>query len=273
MSRTWAAVLLAGALALGFAGCGEELPSRPETPSFSMEVWEAQRPKIALSLSEPDVVDTTFTHDDTGLAIARLLGRELIVYPRYARDLRGGYQERPAEYLLLTALLNTDGTTLGITPGANTAEARQVAQALDGGDGPGQFITREQVEYAARELFGEETELEHQSTPAGAPEGEQFRYDSEYGVYAYPDKQPIWYLPVLLDLWDVSFNTKQAEIIFVRYADSEQNSFWGPGTEPIARWEIEEYANYHTEEFQRYTVTLKEMFGEWNIEEILPSGE
>ena len=271
MKRTLTALLLAGSLLLGLTGCGEEIPSRPEAPSFSMEVWEAQRPKIALSLTEPDVVDTTFTHDETGLAIARLLGQELIVYPRYARDLRGGYTDLPMEYLLLTALLNTDGTTPGITQGANTAEAAQVADRLAAKGGQRQFITREQAEYAARELFGEETSLEHQSVPAGSPEAEQFRYDADYGIYAYPEKQPIWYLPVLLDLWDVSFNTKQAEIIFVRYADSEQNSFWGSGTEPIARWEIEEYANYHTDEFQRYTVTLKEMFGEWNIEEILPS--
>lgn len=100
---------------------------------------------------------------------------------------------------------------------------------------------------------------------------EQYRYYEEYGVYAYPEKQPIWYLPVLLDLWDVSFNTKEAQIVFVRYADSEQNSFWGPGTEPIARWDIEEYANYNIDQYQSYTVTLKEMFGEWDIEEVLPS--
>lgn len=67
----------------------------------------------------------------------------------------------------------------------------------------------------------------------GADPREQYRYYEEYGVYAYPEKQPIWYLPVLLDLWDVSFNTKEAQIVFVRYADSEQNSFWGPGTDPL----------------------------------------
>ena len=76
---------------------------------------------------------------------------------------------------------------------------------------------------------------------------------------------------MLLDLWDVSFNTKEAQIVFVRYADSEQNSFWGPGTEPIARWDIEEHANYNIDPYQSYTVTLKEMFGEWDIEEVLPS--
>lgn len=134
-----------------------------------------------------------------------------------------------------------------------------------------QFITKEQVEYAARELFGEEVELTHQSVPVGADPREQYRYYEEYGVYAYPEKQPIWYLPVLLDLWDVSFNTKEAQIVFVRYADSEQNSFWGPGTEPIARWDIEEHANYNIDQYQSYTVTLKEMFGEWDIEEVLPS--
>lgn len=105
----------------------------------------------------------------------------------------------------------------------------------------------------------------------GADPREQYRYYEEYGVYAYPEKQPIWYLPVLLDLWDVSFNTKEAQIVFVRYADSEQNSFWGPGTEPIARWDIEEHANYNIDQYQSYTVTLKEMFGEWDIVEVLPS--
>ena len=216
-------------------------------------------------------MDTTFTHDDTGLAIARLLGQELIVYPRYARDLRKGYTDLPEEYLLLTALLGTDGATPGITQGANTTEAQYVAKQLAGETGRRQFITKEQVEYAARELFGEEVELTHQSVPVDADPREQYRYYEEYSVYAYPEKQPIWYLPVLLDLWDVSFNTKEAQIVFVRYADSEQNSFWGPGTEPIARWDIEEYANYNIDQYQSYTVTLKEMFGEWDIEEILPS--
>ena len=168
-------------------------------------------------------------------------------------------------------LLGTDGTTPGITQGANTTEAQYVAKQLAGETGRRQFITKEQVEYAARELFGEEVELTHQSVPVGADPREQYRYYEEYGVYAYPEKQPIWYLPVLLDLWDVSFNTKEAQIVFVRYADSEQNSFWGPGTEPIARWDIEEHANYNIDQYQSYTVTLKEMFGEWDIEEILPS--
>ena len=107
MGKRLMAVLLAAALCLGLAGCGngEEASSRPEEAAFSAEIWEAKRPKIALSLTEPDIVDTTFTHDDTGLAIARLLGQELIVYPRYARDLRKGYTDLPEEYLLLTALL------------------------------------------------------------------------------------------------------------------------------------------------------------------------
>ena len=93
MGKRLMAALLAAALCLGLAGCGngEEASSRPEEAAFSAEIWEAKRPKIALSLTEPDIVDTTFTHDDTGLTIARLLGQELIVYPRYARDLRKGY--------------------------------------------------------------------------------------------------------------------------------------------------------------------------------------
>ena len=104
MGKRLMAVLLAAALCLGLAGCGngEEASSRPEEAAFSAEIWETKRPKIALSLTEPDIVDTTFTHDDTGLAIARLLGQELIVYPRYARDLRKGYIDLPEEYLLLT---------------------------------------------------------------------------------------------------------------------------------------------------------------------------
>lgn len=274
MGRRLMAILMAAALCVGLAGCGkeEEIPSRPEEAAFSAEIWEAGRPKIALTLTEPDIVDTTFTHDETGLDIARLLGQELIVYPRYSRELRKGYTDLPAEYMLLTALLNTDGTTLGITQGANTAEARYVAGQIAGETGRRQFITKEQVEYAARALFGEEVELTHQSVPAGADVREQYRYYEEYGVYAYPEKQPIWYLPVLLDLYDVSFNTKEAQIVFVRYADSEQNSFWGPGTEPIARWEIEEHANYNISQYRSYTVTLKEMFGEWDIEEVLPTG-
>ena len=103
MGKRLMAVLLAAALCLGLAGCGngEEASSRPEEAAFSAEIWEAKRPKIALSLTEPDIVDTTFTHDDTGLAIARLLGQELIVYPRYARDLRKGYTDLPEEYLSL----------------------------------------------------------------------------------------------------------------------------------------------------------------------------
>ena len=111
MGKRLMAVLLAAALCLGLAGCGngEEASSRPEEAAFSAEIWEAKRPKIALSLTEPDIVDTTFTHDDTGPAIARLLGQELIVYPRYARDLRKGYTDLPEEYLLLTALLGTGG--------------------------------------------------------------------------------------------------------------------------------------------------------------------
>lgn len=215
-------------------------------------------------------METTFTHDDTGLAVARLLGQELIVYPRYAKLLQKGYADLPEEYRLLTALLNTDGTTLGITQGANTANARYVAGQIAGESGRKQFITKEQVEYAAQALFGEEVEIAHQSVPVGAAPREQYRYYEEYGVYAYPEQQPIWYLPVLLDFWEVSFNTGRPEIIFVRYADSGQNAFWGPGTEPIARWEIEEQANYNSSQYRRYTVTLKEMFGEWDIEEVLP---
>lgn len=129
MAKRLAAALLAAALGLGLTGCGakEELPSRPEQAAFSAEVWEAERPQIAVTLTEPDIVETTFTHDDTGLAVARLLGQELIVYPRYAKLLQKGYADLPEEYRLLTALLNTDGTTLGITQGANTANARYVA--------------------------------------------------------------------------------------------------------------------------------------------------
>lgn len=274
MAKRLAAALLAAALGLGLTGCGakEELPSRSEQAAFSAEVWEAERPQIAVTLTEPDIVETTFTHDDTGLAVARLLGQELIVYPRYAKLLQKGYADLPEEYRLLTALLNTDGTTLGITQGANTANARYVAGQIAGGSGRRQFITKEQVEYAAQALFGEEVEIAHQSVPVGAAPREQYRYYEEYGVYAYPEQQPIWYLPVLLDFWEVSFNTREAEIIFVRYADSGQNAFWGPGTEPIARWEIEEQANYNSSQYRRYTVTLKEMFGEWDIEEVLPAG-
>ena len=274
MAKRLVAALLAAVLGLGLTGCGakEELPSRPEQAAFSAEVWEAERPQIAVTLTEPDIVETTFTHDDTGLAVARLLGQELIVYPRYAKLLQKGYADLPEEYRLLTALLNTDGTTLGITQGANTANARYVAGQIAGESGRRQFITKEQVEYAAQALFGEEVEITHQSVPVGAAPREQYRYYEEYGVYAYPEQQPIWYLPVLLDFWEVSFNTREAEIIFVRYADSGQNAFWGPGTEPIARWEIEEQANYNSSQYRRYTVTLKEMFGEWDIEEVLPAG-
>ena len=89
-------------------------------------------------------MDTTFTHDDTGLSIARLLGQELIVYPRYARDLRKGYTDLPEEYLLLTALLGTDGTTPGITQGANTTEAQYVAKQL-AGERSGRASCRERV--------------------------------------------------------------------------------------------------------------------------------
>ena len=163
----------------GTVGCGigsgadrlwakEELPSRPEQAAFSAEVWEAERPQIAVTLTEPDIVETTFTHDDTGLAVARLLGQELIVYPRYAKLLQKGYADLPEEYRLLTALLNTDGTTLGITQGANTANARYVAGQIAGESGRKQFITKEQVEYAAQALFGEEVEIAHQSVPVGA---------------------------------------------------------------------------------------------------------
>lgn len=274
MAKRLVAALLAAVLGLGLTGCGakEELPSRPEQAAFSAEVWEAERPQIAVTLTEPDIVETTFTHDDTGLAVARLLGQELIVYPRYAKLLQKGYADLPEEYRLLTALLNTDGTTLGITQGANTTNARYVAGQIAGESGRKQFITKEQVEYAAQALFGEEVEIAHQSVPVGAAPREQYRYYEEYGVYAYPEQQPIWYLPVLLDFWEVSFNTREAEIIFVRYADSGQNAFWGPGTEPIARWEIEEQANYNSSQYRRYTVTLKEMFGEWDIEEVLPAG-
>ena len=45
----------------------------------------------------------------------------------------------------------TDGTTPGITQGANTTEAQYVAKQLAGETGRRQFITKEQVEYAARE--------------------------------------------------------------------------------------------------------------------------
>ena len=79
--------------------------------------------------------------------------------------MRKGYTDLPEEYLLLTALLGTDGTTPGITQGANTTEAQYVAKQLAGETGRRQFITKEQVEYAARELFGEEVELTHQSVP------------------------------------------------------------------------------------------------------------
>lgn len=85
------------------------------------------------------------------------------------------------------------------------------------------------MEYAAQALFGEEVEIAHQSVPVGAAPREQYRYYEEYGVYAYPEQQPIWYLPVLLDFWEVSFNTREAEIIFVRYADSGQECLLGAG--------------------------------------------
>ena len=55
-----------------------------------------------------------------------------------------------------------------ITQGANTTEAQYVAKQLARETGRRQFITKEQVEYAARELFGEEVELTHQSVPVGA---------------------------------------------------------------------------------------------------------
>ena len=127
------------------------------------------------------------------------------------------------------------------------------------------------MEYAARYYFGEEVELHHQSVPVSAPEEEQFLYYEEYGVYAYPEKRPIWYVPLLLDLEEISFNTVRATIVFVRYADSSQNAFWGLDTRPVARWEMEEYANYHLEDYQVYTAVLKEMFGQWQLEEVAPA--
>lgn len=62
--------------------------------------------------------------------------------------------------------------------------------SIAGETGRRQFITKEQVEYAARELFGEEVELTHQSVPVGADPREQYRYYEEYGVYAYPENSP-----------------------------------------------------------------------------------
>ena len=275
MAHRIVCLLLSLGLCLGLAGCREpeELPSRPEEAAFSWDRWEAERQQIACTVAQVDVVDTTFTHDETGQAVAELLGRSLIVYPRYAGEVTGDYTGLPGEYLLLTALLGTDGTTPGITPGAANAEVRFVAEEVAGANGRRQFITKEQVEYAARAIFGEEVELEHRSVPAGAPEDQQFRYYEEYGVYGYPDTQPIWYLPVLLDLYPVRFDTYEAYLIFVRYSDDSQNAFWGPGTEPIARWEIEEHANYHIEDFSPYTVTLLDRFGELTIQEIRPATE
>ena len=227
---------------------------------FSAEGWEGERPGIQLSISPVDVVETTFSHTQPGEEIARLLGGVLILYPQASQD---------DDYILRTALLCTDGTTLGITAGANTANARYVARAVDP-DGS-RFITVEQVEHAARHYFGEEVEIQHHSVPADAPEEEQFIYYEEYGVYAYPAKQPIWYIPLLLDLQEQSFNTQSATVVFVRYADSSQNAFWGLDTRPVARWEIEEYVNYHIEEYQVYTVTVKELFGQWQLAGISPA--
>ena len=259
-------------LSLLLTGCGQQeiaLVPPQRDGVFRAELWEEERPDIQASLSPVDIVDTTFSHTDPGEEIARLLGGALIVYPQYARELEPGYAEHQSEeYRLLTALLNTDGTTVGITPGANTQNARYIARTI--GDGQ-QFITREQVEYAARYYFGEEVELHHQSVPVSAPEEEQFLNYEEYGVYAYPEKRPIWYVPLLLDLEEISFNTVRATIVFVRYADSSQNAFWGLDTRPVARWEMEEYANYHLEDYQVYTAVLKEMFGQWQLEEVAPA--
>lgn len=34
---------------------------------------------------------------------------------------------------------------------------------------------------------------------------------------------------------------------------------------------MEEYANYHLEDYQVYTAVLKEMFGQWQLEEVAPA--
>lgn len=158
MGKRLMAVLLAAVLCLGLAGCGngEEASSRPEEAAFSAETGRPRRRRSPSPSPNRILWTPPSPHDDTGLAIARLLGQELIVYPRYALGISGpkGYTDLPEEYLLLTALLGTDGTTPGITQGANTTEAQYVAKQLGRETGRRQFITKEQVEYAARELFG-----------------------------------------------------------------------------------------------------------------------
>ena len=99
---------------------------------MNIKLIDQNRLKICLKTEEVgqmrlDIANLKIDDTATKAAMARLLGQELIVYPRYAKLLQKGYADLPEEYRLLTALLNTDGTTVGITQGANTANARYVA--------------------------------------------------------------------------------------------------------------------------------------------------
>lgn len=238
------------------------IPEKPQiTHAFAENKWQILRSTLPLNPTQIDIIQTTETKTEPGRTFAQLLGEQLVLYPRYAKELHYTLQDPDEEYLLMTALMNTDGVTVG-EAGATNQMVYYVDEQLGG---RGVFLTVEQVEDAARRCFGEDVVLEHGTVPANAAAQEQFTYHPEYGVYTLPQKQPLWYLPLVLTVEEASFDTWKVELVFVRYADENHNAFWGFETQPIARWDMEFHVNFNADKYNFYVATIQEKFGEYQL--------
>ena len=100
-----------------------------------------------------------------------------------------------------------------------------------------------------------------ETASANAQDGDVYKRQ----VYTYPKNKFIWYVPVILDMEQVDFRTMEVQFVFARYADDRQNSFFGLGVQPVARWDMEPYVNSHIEQYKVYTATLTEAFGSWSL--------
>ena len=108
MLKRFALLLLC---ALLFTSCGSTAePSSVSAPAPAIDLseWEVTRQKIENQISAVDVVESTFTKTEQEKQIAEILGSTLIVYPKYAQQMKDSYGPFDNEFLLLTALLGTD---------------------------------------------------------------------------------------------------------------------------------------------------------------------
>lgn len=254
-------LIACAALCLLTVGCASaEIPEKPEiVEEFSSSQWQLVRSGIPKNLAPVDVVETTFTKEgeEDGIAMAQYLGGLLSIFPRYASSLRDSLASPSDEFMLMTALMSTAGTEVG-SAGATGPLVYYVDKKLGGS---GLFITEEQVQQALEYYFGEDIEVAHASVPSDADEENQFVYHEQYGVYSYPKSPPLWYLPLILDIEQVTHNSFDVRFVFVRYADSRQNSFFGFEPQPIARWDMEVYVNYNIDRYNVYTATVQQKFG------------